>query len=234
MKTLKIKTRFAKDTARLNDAELGRLFRGMLEYASSGAEPPLSGTERVLWPAAKADIDEQLQTFQRRSEANSANVTKRYESLRNATNYTNRTNSYNFVEQEKEESGEREEAKEKLPPLNPLVKEKQEEKEGKAEREHPPTTPPSRPKTPGKFVPPTLDDVRAYVAARNSVVDPEEFYEYFSAGHWIDSEGKPVKAWKQKLITWEHHQKHRTGSGKTKAAQDLDSTYAMMRGWANE
>lgn len=201
MKTLKIKTRFAKDTARLNDAELGRLFRGMLEYASSGAEPPLSGTERVLWPAAKADIDEQLQTFQRRSAANSANVTKRYESLRSATNCTNRTNSYSFVEQEKEEDGERNE-KEKFPPHTPPLKEKA-KREGEGEKEHPPTTPPSRPKTPGKFVPPTLDDVRAYVAERNSPVDPQKFFDYFQEGSWVDAKGQPVRNWKQKLLTWE-------------------------------
>ena len=59
------------------------------------------------------------------------------------------------------------------------------------------------------FVPPTLEDVKAYVALRNSVVDPVEFWEYFNEGQWVDSEGKPVKAWKQKLLTWEHHQKQR-------------------------
>lgn len=201
MKTLKIKTRFAMDTATLNDAELGRLFRGMLQYASSGAEPTLSGTERVLWPATKADIDEQLETFKKRSAANTSNVTKRYEPLRNATKSTNRINSYQFVEQEKEEreeSGEREEQKEKRPPHTPPVKERQEEKEGKegkAEKEH---TARAR-----GFTPPTLDEVRAYCRERSSPVDPEQFYDYFQAGHWIDAKGQPVRNWKQKLLTWE-------------------------------
>ena len=195
MKTLKIKTRFAMDTATLNDVELGRLFRGMLHYASSGVEPTLSGTERVLWPATKADIDEQLETFKKRSAANTSNVTKRYEPLRNATKSTNRTNSYQFVEQEKEESGEREEPKEKRPPHTPPVKERQEDKEGKAEKEH---TARAR-----GFVPPTLDEVRAYCRERHSPVDPYQFWEYFNTGEWIDSKGQPVRNWKQKLLTWE-------------------------------
>ena len=54
-----------------------------------------------------------------------------------------------------------------------------------------------------KFRPPTLDEVKAYIAQRNSPVDPVKFFEYFSAGGWKDSAGKPVKSWKQKILTWE-------------------------------
>ena len=53
------------------------------------------------------------------------------------------------------------------------------------------------------FVPPTLEDIKAYCKERGSHVDPQKFFDYFSAGNWTDSEGKPVKSWKQKLITWE-------------------------------
>lgn len=58
---------------------------------------------------------------------------------------------------------------------------------------------------PKRFVPPTLDDIKAYCQERNSCVDPNVFYDYFTTGGWKDSEGKPVKNWKQKLITWEKH-----------------------------
>ena len=54
-----------------------------------------------------------------------------------------------------------------------------------------------------RFVPPTLEDIRAYCQERNSSVDPVKFYEYFTVGNWKDSKGNPVKNWKQKLITWE-------------------------------
>ena len=54
-----------------------------------------------------------------------------------------------------------------------------------------------------KFVPPTLEEITEYCKSRNSSVDPKYFYEYFTVGHWLDSEGKQVKNWKQKLITWE-------------------------------
>lgn len=49
---------FVKVTAALGDAEVGRLFRAMCEYALNGTEPELRGNERVLFPAAKMMIDE--------------------------------------------------------------------------------------------------------------------------------------------------------------------------------
>ena len=55
------------------------------------------------------------------------------------------------------------------------------------------------------FVPPSIEDVKAYCAERQSSVDPVRFWEYFNAGGWKDSKGQPVRNWKQKLITWESH-----------------------------
>ena len=57
------------------------------------------------------------------------------------------------------------------------------------------------------FVPPTLEEVTAYCLQRSSSVDPQRFFDYYDAGNWIDSEGKPVKRWKQKIITWEGREK---------------------------
>lgn len=53
------------------------------------------------------------------------------------------------------------------------------------------------------FVPPTLEQVKSYIAERNLSVDAQKFMSYFEAGNWMDSEGKKVKNWKQKLITWD-------------------------------
>lgn len=53
------------------------------------------------------------------------------------------------------------------------------------------------------FVPPTLEEIQAYVKERNSDVDAKKFFDFYSAGEWKDSKGNPVKNWKQKLITWE-------------------------------
>lgn len=56
---------------------------------------------------------------------------------------------------------------------------------------------------PAKFTPPTLEEIKAYCLERKNNVDPQRFFDYFDASDWIDSEGKSVRNWKQKIITWE-------------------------------
>ena len=50
--------------------------------------------------------------------------------------------------------------------------------------------------------PPTLEQIREYVKEKNLNVDPEQFFNYFDAGNWIDATGQKVRSWKQKLLTW--------------------------------
>ena len=57
MEYLKVWTSFRELLEPLTDAERGRLFVAMLEYAESGAEPQLSGSERYVWPSARQSIN---------------------------------------------------------------------------------------------------------------------------------------------------------------------------------
>ena len=59
------------------------------------------------------------------------------------------------------------------------------------------------------FVPPKLDDINAYIAEKGLIVNGKVFLDYFTAGNWKDSEGKPVKNWKQKLITWDERDRRK-------------------------
>lgn len=163
MKYLKIFTDFAVDMEELGDAECGRLFKAMLEYAATGIAPALKGNERFLWGTAKKNIDVQRESYENRCLTNKIVATKRYETLRCDTK---RNETY----QDKDKDKEKKKKSTALP----------------------------------RFVPPTLNDVRAYVSERGSNVDPVKFFDYFSAGDWIDSKGQPVRNWKQKIITWEN------------------------------
>ena len=62
-------------------------------------------------------------------------------------------------------------------------------------------------KKPNIFVPPTLEEIEAYCRDRQNGVDAKRFYDYYSAGNWVDAKGNKVKNWKQKLITWEKSSK---------------------------
>ena len=72
------------------------------------------------------------------------------------------------------------------------------------------------------FEPPTFEEVFTYAKSRGREELGETFYDYFTAGDWIDSEGKPVKAWKQKFITWE------TKNPKRAKARIDNDTYKVL------
>ena len=202
MKYLKIFTDFAEELDDLSDAECGRLFRAMLEYAESETVPELKGNERFKWTTARKQIDNQRKSY--------FNKVAGAEKARNfvsdiRANQTDCACSSLVSEQEKEKDKDKEQDKEKKKKCI------------------------ARP----RFVPPTLDDVRAYVFERGSNVDPVKFFDYFSAGDWIDSKGQPVRNWKQKIITWEKDE-IQCKQQKSRKAQELDDFYNMAGRWANE
>lgn len=60
----------------------------------------------------------------------------------------------------------------------------------------------NKPKKTTAFIPPTIEEIQEYIILRKLNVKAQDFFDYFTDGKWIDSEGKPVKNWKQKLLTW--------------------------------
>lgn len=94
-----------------------------------------------------------------------------------------------------------------------------------------PKAPESGKRTAVKFVPPTLEEVEAYAASRQSTVDPRRFFEYFNTPDaqgrsWRDSKGNPVKNWKQKFLTWEGRD-----GGKGKPATAASRTDKPRKSW---
>lgn len=69
------------------------------------------------------------------------------------------------------------------------------------------TTPKERKNKKKVFTPPTLEQVRAYAEEKQSPVDPEYFWNYYSADEWSG-----VQSWKQKFITWDRRERERQGS----------------------
>ena len=58
-------------------------------------------------------------------------------------------------------------------------------------------------KKPKGFIPPTLQDIQNYCKERNNSVSASKFLDYYSVSEWKDKDGKAVKNWKQKLLSWE-------------------------------
>lgn len=53
-----------------------------------------------------------------------------------------------------------------------------------------------------EFIPPSLNEVEQYVEENGLVIDAKYFFDFYAAGEWHDSSGKPVQNWKQKALTW--------------------------------
>ncbi len=54
-----------------------------------------------------------------------------------------------------------------------------------------------------KFIPPTLEDVKQYIAENPELsnLDAYSVWKGYDDGGWIDTQGKPVRNWKLKLWT---------------------------------
>jgi len=57
------------------------------------------------------------------------------------------------------------------------------------------------------FIPPTLEQIKSYICEKGYVVDAQKFFDYFETSGWVNSGGKKVRNWKQKIITWSGGQK---------------------------
>lgn len=154
MKYLKVWTDFKNVLAPLNDAEIGRLFLAMLNYAATGEEPSgFEGNEVFLWAVAKRDIDtmsEKAETFRANGLKGGRPKTKQ-----------------NQTEPEETEQNQTE-------PNESLKEKKRKEKKGNENK-----TP-----SVCRFTPPTVDEVKAYCRERNNTVDAERFVDFYASKGW--------------------------------------------------
>lgn len=89
------------------------------------------------------------------------------------------------------------------------------------------------------FIPPTLEEVRDYCFDRGNSVDAKTFFDYYEANNWSDKDGKPVKNWKQRIVSWEGRNSggNQAGSNKGKYTYGAKHNYdleAQERKWMEE
>lgn len=75
------------------------------------------------------------------------------------------------------------------------------------------------------FVPPTVDEVRAYCKERGNNIDAESFVDYYTSTGWLVGK-KPMKDWKASVRTWERNER-RQGN----ARPDTAATGNTKREW---
>lgn len=104
----------------LNDAEKGRLFMACLTYSKLGEVPQLSGNERFVFPAIKAQIDRDNAKYEARCRQQSENARKRWDATV-SDGMPSDANDANEKEKEKAKTktktNAKTNAKESIPPL---------------------------------------------------------------------------------------------------------------------
>lgn len=198
----------------LDDAQRGKLFLAILDYSEHGLLPDFDDAVidmafAFIRDKLDRDADAYKDMCEKRAIAGSKGGKQRVANQANATfakqDQANQANASKSSQPEPEPKPE--------PEPEPKPKPDPEPERNKKKRE--------------RFVPPTLDEVRAYCRQRNSSVDPVQFYDYFTADPsraWIDAKGQPVLNWKQKVVTWEKFNLGSHGNGRQKPVDDGRAT----------
>lgn len=139
----------------LGNAERGRLFTSLLEYARTGEAPQLGGNERFLFPMMRAQIDRDNAAMAELSDARSKAGKIGAEA---------KQSNAGFAKQNKQMPN--------LPSKSSYDKDKDKDKDESITRAR-------------RFTPPTLDDVLAYVRERGSDVDPQRFLDFYASKGWM-------------------------------------------------
>lgn len=89
-----------------------------------------------------------------------------------------------------------------------------------------------------RFVPPTIEEVKAYCDERHNSVDAQKFLDYYSMTGWKTKGGATIKDWKACVRTWERNTRNETPKYQTQAqtlpperrdtTEERDSVAALM------
>lgn len=180
---LKVYFSFEDDTKALTDQEKGNLLLAMLRYARDGEEQELEGNERFLFPVFKAQIDRDVETYNVKvmngSKGGRPVINQKPEETENNLKKPNETET-NREESKKTETPKIEDRRYKI-----------EDKRYKTEDVNK-----------GRFTPPTYEQVADYCKERGKGVDPERWFNYYTANGWKVGKN-PMKDWKAAVMTWE-------------------------------
>lgn len=185
MHYLKVWTSFLDIIRPLSDDEKGRLFTMMLQYAQNGQEPgEIAGNERFIWPAAKQSIDL---------------TAEKNEKLRANGSKGGQATSKNKQKVANDSKTEQNETDDSHNIMKSNVM-KNNVKKGNDNNIRPLK----------RFIPPTIDDVKAYCDERGIyLIDPERFITYYETRGWMLTNNRKMVDWKAAVRLWEKNERDR-------------------------
>lgn len=145
---------YLSKTNKLTDEEVGRLFRALMTYHSTGNVVEVEGRESVAFDFIKDDIDRADEAYRNKCETNRRN--------RMRTNNNDREQSSTNVNEREQPTTDAD---------NNKNKNKNKNKNNNKEVIR-------------RFTPPTLEEVSAYCKERSNTVDPQRFIDFYASKGW--------------------------------------------------
>lgn len=185
-----------KDTLdEMTDEEIGKLFRGMVDYHVTGKEPDLKGGLKFAFIPIRQQMDRDDEKWNKTREA-------RAEAGRKGGapkgNQNAQKDEENKQKQTKQANGCFASEKQTKQAVNVNVNEDVDvnvnvDVSGKEN---------DKKKSAKRFSPPTIDEIMGYCKERNNRVDPERFYNFYESKGWMVGKNK-MKDWKAAIRSWE-------------------------------
>lgn len=174
---------FHEALADTDDATYGRIVRAMSEFAFEDKDPDLKGTDKMFFTLAKPLID----TAKKRSDAGRTGGLNGLGVIRNVGN----KNAVKGEEQKQNKSKTKADMDKEVELGNGIGDKEVEKETKKKDMDYI-----------KRFTPPTLDQVISYCHDRNNNVDPNKWFDYYTANGWMVGKNK-MKDWKAAVRTWE-------------------------------
>ena len=172
--------KYLKQTEKMTDEELGRLFRACMMYHANGTECELSGREGMAFDFIREDIDAAEKSHNEKCEVNRRNrmtaiEQKKEEKDDSITTDNDRERPITNVDNKIKENKSKDNKKTKDINIVPLK----------------------------RFVPPTVDEVEIYCLERGNHVNPQRFVDYYQSKGWMIGKNAPMKDWRASVRLWE-------------------------------
>lgn len=191
----------------LSPTDIGIVLRAALEYAQNGTEPTLEGAPATAWAVIRTMIDKDGEAYDdkvlKRTYATYCRECKRagedpvtFEEWQNNQMVSNDIKRYPTTT---------------TTPITTTTPTTTPNNINIKETSHKHTH------SSGGFTPPSVGEVREYCLERGSLVDPDEFFDFYSSNGWMVGKNK-MKDWKASVRSWERTRQEKAAKLKGRGA----------------
>ena len=178
---------YREKTKNLTDAEIGRLFRALMQYSETGETPLLPGRESIAFDFIADEIRRDATAYDQLCKQNAQNRAQQ------VTTVNDRQRPSTTVDETPRKATEGDE----IDKVEGIRTNKETLPVGSAK------------KAATAFHAPTVEEVKAYCLERKNKVDAVRFVDYYTANGWKVGKN-PMKDWRAAVRTWERDEKGET------------------------